>query len=172
MTPETSHQTMSLGEPSRPGQLFSDEQILQEAERILRQRAWTGGAIHSEDDALDYLRFQMRDYTREVFGVIWLNKANQVIATEELATGTLDGMTVHVREVVRQALTVNAGAAIFYHNHPSGSASPSPADVRFTDTLMEALGHVDVQMIDHFVVTTSAVVSVYSNGSRTRRACA
>ena len=66
--------------------------------------------------------------------------------------GTLDGTSVHPREVVKRALGHNAAALIFAHNHPSGVAEPSDADRRLTRRLRESLALVDIRVLDHFVV--------------------
>lgn len=77
---------------------------------------------------------------------------HRVIAFEELFHGTLDGASVHPREVLRKALAHNAAALIFAHNHPSGVAEPSDADRRLTRRLKDALALVDIRVLDHFVV--------------------
>ena len=66
--------------------------------------------------------------------------------------GTIDGASVHVREVVVRALDVNAAAVIVAHNHPSGIALPSEADKLLTRRLQDALNLVDVRMLDHFII--------------------
>jgi DNA repair protein RadC len=71
---------------------------------------------------------------------------------------------VHPREVVRAALKHNAAALIFAHNHPSGVAEPSDADRRLTKRLADALGLVDIRVLDHFVVGDGEVVSFAERG--------
>lgn len=87
-----------------------------------------------------------------------------MIAFEELFYGTLDGASVHPREVVRQAIAHNAAALIFAHNHPSGVAEPSDADRRLTRRLKEALALVDIRVLDHFVVGDGEAVSFAERG--------
>ena len=88
----------------------------------------------------------------EQFGAIFLDNRHRVITFEILFSGTIDGASVYPREVVKRALQLNAAAVIFSHNHPSGDTTPSDADKRITDRLKEALGLVDVRVLDHFVV--------------------
>ena len=83
---------------------------------------------------------------------------------EELFRGTIDGCSVHPREVVKAALTANAAAVVFAHNHPSGVAEPSRADTQLTKRLTDALGLVDVRVLDHIVVGGSETVSFAERG--------
>jgi DNA repair protein radc len=111
-----------------------------------------------------YLRARMRGYSREVFVCLFLDSQNRVIACEELFQGTIDGSVVHPREVVRRALHHNAAALIFAHNHPSGVAEPSQADVNITRRLKEALAVVDIRTLDHLVVGDTEVISLAERG--------
>ena len=99
-----------------------------------------------------------------VFACLYLDNRHRVIAFEELFHGTIDGTSVHPREVVRAALKHNAAALIFAHNHPSGVAEPSDADRRLTRRLQDALGLVDIRTLDHFVVGDGEVVSFAERG--------
>ncbi len=87
-----------------------------------------------------------------------------MIAFEELFRGTIDGASVHPREVVRRALHHNAAAVILAHNHPSGVAEPSRSDEHLTERLREALSLVDIRVLDHFVVGDGAPVSFAERG--------
>jgi DNA repair protein RadC len=93
-----------------------------------------------------------------------LDIRHRVIAFEELFRGTIDGASVHPREVVRAALKHNAAALIFAHNHPSGVAEPSDADRRLTRRLSDALALVDIRVLDHFVVGDGEVASFAERG--------
>jgi DNA repair protein RadC len=83
---------------------------------------------------------------------------------EEMFYGTLSQTSVYPREVVRRALTLNAGAVVLAHNHPSGVAEPSRADEFLTQTLKAALQLVDVRVLDHLVVGQGQVVSMAERG--------
>ena len=87
-----------------------------------------------------------------------------MLAYEELFRGSIDGASVHPREVVRRALHHNAAATIFSHNHPSGVAEPSQADEHITRRLREALALIDVRVLDHVVVGDGACVSFAERG--------
>jgi DNA repair protein RadC len=111
-----------------------------------------------------YLQARFRDLPHEVFACLYLDNRHRVIAFEDLFRGTIDGASVHPREVVRAALKHNAAALIFAHNHPSGVAEPSDADRRLTRRLADALALVDIRVLDHFVVGDGEVVSFAERG--------
>jgi DNA repair protein RadC len=93
-----------------------------------------------------------------------LDNRHRLIAFEEIFYGTIDGASVHPREVVRRALHNNAAAAICCHNHPSGLAEPSRADEAITQKLKDSLALIDVRLLDHIVVGDSEVVSFAAKG--------
>ena len=101
---------------------------------------------------------------REVFAVLFLDAQHRLIEYEELFYGSLDGASVHPREVVRAALKHNAAAVILSHNHPSGVAEPSGADQRVTERLRAALALIDVRVLDHLIVGGNAVTSMAERG--------
>lgn len=111
-----------------------------------------GGPLTSTDLARRYIEARLRGYRDEVFACLFLDNQHRVIAFEELFTGTLNGIRVHTRVIVRRALGHNAGAIVCAHNHPSGAALPSPPDRELTERLAEALALIDVRLLDHFVV--------------------
>ncbi|MBK1671751.1 hypothetical protein CKO35_00260 [Ectothiorhodospira shaposhnikovii] len=126
--------------------------VLEMGRRHLSETLKRGDAITSPEHTRHYLRAQLRDYPFEVFACLFLDNRHRVIAFEELFRGTIDGASVHPREVVRRALAHNAAAVILSHNHPSGIAEPSRADELITRRLQEALGLIDVRVLDHIIV--------------------
>jgi DNA repair protein RadC len=88
----------------------------------------------------------------EVFALVLLDRRSRLIEYVEVARGTLDFVNVHSREIVKLALRHNATAVIFAHNHTSGRADPSSADIAMTRRLRDALGHVDIRVIDHLII--------------------
>ena len=132
--------------------------------RHLAERLDRGKPLEAPADTSRFLLARLRHLPYEVFACLFLDSRNRVIAFEELFRGTIDGATVHAREVVRRALTHNAKAVIFAHNHPSGVAEPSQADRFLTDTLENALSTVEVQVLDHLVVGDSECVSFAERG--------
>lgn len=88
---------------------------------------------------------------------IWLDTQHRIIACETLALGTLDHAAIDARAVAQRALEHNARAVVLAHNHRSGVALPSPADIALTAHLREALALFEVEMLAHFVVGERAV---------------
>ena len=100
---------------------------------------------------------RLRDNPAEVFACLFLDNRHRVIAYEELFRGTIDGASVHPREVVKRALHFNTAAVILAHNHPSGIAEPSQADERITQRLKDALALVDIRLLDHMIIGDDVV---------------
>lgn len=123
-----------------------------------------GDAFTDPSATRQYLAIKMRTYTREVFACLFLDNQHRLISYEELFFGTIDGASVHPREVVKRSLEMNAAAVIFAHNHPSGVAEPSEADRRITARLESALSLVDIRVLDHMVVGDGEVVSFAERG--------
>lgn len=112
----------------------------------------------------DYLRVMFAGREHEVFTVLFLDSQHRLIEAREMFRGTLAQTSVYPREVVKEALKWNAGAVVFAHNHPSGSAEPSRADEFLTMTLKQALALVDVRVLDHLVVAGENVTSLAERG--------
>jgi DNA repair protein RadC len=123
-----------------------------------------GAPLTDPEATRRFLIGKLRDLPHEVFACLYLDNRHRVIAFEELFRGTLDGASVHPREVVKATLRHNAAALILAHNHPSGVAEPSDADRLITRRLREALGLVDVRVLDHFVVGDGYAVSFAERG--------
>ena len=124
----------------------------------------SGPALLNPQATRDYLRVRLRDLPHEVFCCLYLDNRHRVIAFEELFRGTLDGASVHPREVVKHALAHNAAALILAHNHPSGVAEPSQADELITRRLKEALNLVEIRVLDHLIVGDSRCESFAERG--------
>ena len=120
--------------------------------RTLMESMKKKDTVASPERARKYLTLKMRNYPHEVFACLFLDNQHRVIAFEELFRGTIDGASVHPREVVKRTLHHNAAAIILVHNHPSGGSEPSHADRHITEELKSALALIDVRILDHFVV--------------------
>ena len=123
-----------------------------------------GDALTSPQAARDYLTVCLRERPHEVFACLFLDNRHRVICFEEMFRGTIDGASVHPREVVKQALAHNAAAVILAHNHPSGVAEPSRADEALTQRLKDALALVDVRVLDHIIVGDGEALSFADRG--------
>ncbi len=95
---------------------------------------------------------------------MFLDSQRRLIAQEEMFEGSIDSATVYPREVLSRAFYHNAAALIFAHNHPSGIAEPSEADIAITRRLKTALDLVDIKTLDHLVVGDGAVISMAERG--------
>ncbi len=112
----------------------------------------------------DYFRARLRGYPHEVFACLFMDTHHRMIAFEELFRGSIDSAEVHPREVVRRCIAHNAAAVILGHNHPSGIAEASAADIAITRRLREALQLIDVRVLDHFIVGEGTPVSFAARG--------
>ena len=138
--------------------------VLEMARRHLAQSLNNDAGISHPSQAKDFIHAKLRDYPHEVFACLFLDNRHRVLRYEELFRGTIDGASVHPREVVKTALRHNAAAVILAHNHPSGVAEPSAADRYITERLKSALLLVDIRVLDHLVVGDTDCVSFAERG--------
>lgn len=136
-----------------------EAEVLNQALQILETRFSRSNYLAGASDARDYLQLSFGMETREVFGVVLLDNQHGVLSLEKLFYGTIDGATVYPREVVRTALEANASAVILVHNHPSGNPEPSTADRLITEKVINALGLVDIRVLDHLLIAGTTSVS-------------
>jgi DNA repair protein RadC len=137
---------------------------LELARRTLQEQLSTGTALTSPAAVRDYLRLAIGGREHEVFVCLWLDAQHRVISFQEPFRGTLTQTSVYPREIVKAALTANAAAVIFAHNHPSGAAQPSQADELLTRNLREALALIDVKVLDHFIIAGTQSLSFAERG--------
>lgn len=141
------------------------DKIIARALRILEDRAkYNPQTLGTPTDVKNYLRLKLGEVEHEVFCCVWLDSQHKVIDFEELFRGTINQTSVYPREVIKAALRRNAAAVIFAHNHPSGLAEPSSADIQLTSVLKKSLELVDVKTLDHFIVTATAITSLAERG--------
>ena len=142
----------------------SAEEIVAMARKLMNRRFAKGRSITSPDAFRDYLQLQLADREHEVFCCVFLDTRHRILAFEPLFRGTIDGASVYPREVVKQALILNACAVILAHNHPSGESEPSQADRDLTRRLQQALTLVDVRVLDHFIIGKGRAYSFAERG--------
>jgi len=116
------------------------------------------------DSLVAYCRSATAYEQVEQFRILFLNNKNALIADEKQQTGTINHTPVYVREVIKRALTLNAGAIILVHNHPSGDPTPSQADIKMTAKIVEAAKAVDLVVHDHLIIGRGREVSFRSLG--------
>ncbi len=137
---------------------------LEMARRHLGEKISRGDALTNPDDTRRYLCARLRHRPQEVFACLFLDNRHRLIQYEELFQGTINGASVHPREIVRRSLHHNAAALIVAHNHPSGIAEPSSADEQLTRRLKESLALIDVRLLDHIIIGEGEAVSFAERG--------
>jgi DNA repair protein RadC len=147
--------------PARYATLMS---ALELARRHYHEALRAGPAMNAPANTRQFLTAQLRDRPYEVFCCLHLDNRHRLIRFEEVFRGTIDGASVHPREIVRQALHYNAAALIFAHNHPSGVAEASQADELITRRLRDALALVDIRVLDHLIVGDNSCLSFAERG--------
>lgn len=138
--------------------------VVEMAKRHLAAEIKKGTKISSAETTKEYLNAKLRDKEHEVFAALFLDSQHQLIAYKELFKGSLDSASVYPREVIKEALNLGAGAVIFAHNHPSGIAEPSNADIAITERLCNALKLIDIRVLDHFIVGHQHTLSFSQKG--------
>ena len=154
----------STGWSSASGTLISDDTLVETALKLVSTKLVRGDRLESPRATRQYLSLRFASLEHEVFCCLWLDNRHRVIACDELFRGTIDGASVHPREVVRHCLAHNAAAVILAHNHPSGVSEPSAADRAITLRLRDALALIDVRVLDHFVIGDGVPSSLAQRG--------
>ncbi|WP_340118304.1 DNA repair protein RadC [Pelagibius sp. 7325] len=138
--------------------------IPEAAARLAREEAMAGDVISSWDKLLAYCRLTMAHQPVEQFRLLFLDKRNRLIADEVQQQGTIDHTPVYTREVMKRALELGAAALILVHNHPSGEAEPSAADIAMTEELAGAATKLGIVIHDHLVIGRAGHASFRSLG--------
>jgi DNA repair protein RadC len=113
---------------------------------------------------LNYVRLALRHETSEQVRALFLDRKNKLIADEITGRGTVDQAPIYPREIARRALELGASSVILVHNHPSGDATPSRADIEMTREIVNALGALDIKLHDHLIVGAGEPVSMKAKG--------
>jgi DNA repair protein RadC len=142
----------------------SNEEILKAARTFMSRRVHRGVSMTSPKLVKEFLSMKLGTLEHESFCVLLLDKRHRLIEYIELFRGTIDGASVHPREVVKLALAKNAAALLLAHPHPSGVAEPSQADELITQRLKDALSLIDVRVLDHLIVAGGDVTSMAERG--------
>jgi DNA repair protein RadC len=147
-----------------PAKYAQIQAILEMTKRTLGETLRAGPALGSSRAVRDFLALHIGSKPYEVFFGLFLDAQHRLLDARELFRGTLTQTSVYPREVVKAALAANAAAVVLAHNHPAGSASPSPADVALTEVLERALDLVDVRILDHLIIAGNQVFSFAEDG--------
>jgi DNA repair protein RadC len=120
--------------------------------------------ISTSKQIAEYLKTMIKDYTYEVFAVIFLNRSNKVNHFEIVSKGGISGTIADPRIILKKALDAEATSIILCHNHPSGSLRPSRADEELTTKIKEAAKYLDIVVIDHIIVSEQGYYSFSDEG--------
>jgi DNA repair protein RadC len=134
------------------------------ARRLARQAVREQPVLSSWQALIDYLTIDMAHLTKERVRILYLNTRNMVILDDQLSDGTLDEAAIHPRQVIHKAMDLGAAALIIVHNHPSGSAEPSRADIQITHRVAEAGRLLGITVHDHVIIGREGHVSMKARG--------
>jgi DNA repair protein RadC len=137
--------------------VVNESEVLEQAAEILSKRTFGGKSFSSAEDTKTFLQLKLGSYDREVFSLLLLDSQHRLLEYTELFFGTINSASVYPREIVKATLAVNAAAVILAHNHPSGIAEPSQADIFITKRIKDALSLIDVPVLDHIIVAQESV---------------
>lgn len=138
--------------------------VLALAERAFVEEIGSRPVLGDASAVKRLLQVKLDGQLRELFAAVFLDTRHRLIGFEVLFTGTIDSASVYPRELIRRCMEVNAAAIILAHNHPSGLAEPSVADIALTERLRPILGEVGVRLLDHIVVGRGQTVSMAERG--------
>lgn len=132
--------------------------------RMARADIADAPVIQSDRKLEDYCRMQMGQLPVEQFRILFLNSKNHLIKDEVQQTGTVNHTPVYVREVIKRSLDLGATALILVHNHPSGDATPSQADLTMTKAIQQACASMNITLHDHLIITRATKTSFRAEG--------
>lgn len=138
--------------------------ICEAAARYFAEPLKRGDTLNSPKATREFLQSSLAHLDHEVFMVLLLDNRHRLIEAVPLFRGTIDGASVHPREVVKLVLQHSAAAVVFAHNHPSGNPEPSQSDETITTRLREALALIDARTLDHIIVAGDRTVSFAERG--------
>ncbi len=120
--------------------------------------------IKSSKDVADIFQPILSDLAHEEFWILYLNRSNKVISRMKLSQGGISGTVIDVRLILKKAVECLASGIILCHNHPSGNLNPSEADTKITKKIREAGTYLDVQLLDHLIISEKDYYSFADNG--------
>lgn len=120
--------------------------------------------VRTSGEIANYLKAILKDYTHEVFAVVFLNRANKIISFQIISTGGLTGTVADPRVILKKAIEAEACSIVLSHNHPSGSLKPSRADEDLTQKIRIAATYLDIKVVDHIIVSDEGYFSFADEG--------
>lgn len=161
---DASQQQFTRGHGLGAAKYVQLQAVLELASRHFNERLSRDDVLTDTESVKRYLSMQLKNPSRELFHVLFLDSQHRLIASETLFSGTLGEATVYPREVLKRALSLDTSAVILAHNHPSGHIEPSYADREVTKKIKNALQLVDVRLLDHMIVGDGEVLSFAEQG--------
>ena len=147
-----------------PHSAFGIKLVQEVAREYLKAKILDRPFYKSSQEVFDYLYHSMRGLKKEVFRVIYLNSQNEIMATVDLAEGTVSGSSVSPREVIESAIKHSAASLIFVHNHPSGNPGPSSSDRALTRELVFSGLIMQLRVLDHIIIGDNRYFSFAGEG--------
>ena len=120
--------------------------------------------IKCSKDVADIFQPILSDLLHEEFWILFLNRSNKVINRMKLSQGGLSGTVTDVRIIMKKAIECLASGIIVCHNHPSGNLNPSESDSKITQKIKEAGNLMDIQLLDHLIISEKDYYSFADNG--------
>ncbi len=120
--------------------------------------------ITSSKEAYDLIKSIISDMAHEEMWVILLNKGNKFIKRVKMSSGGSTATIVDVKMILKVVIESQAQSIILVHNHPSGSLSPSRADIEITNKIKEAAKYFDLTVMDHIIVAETGYYSFVDDG--------
>lgn len=142
-------------------------QLLRESALLYLEQEITNGPLLNSTVKLEsYFKARLAGLRREVFEVGLFNNAYLLMEgyIERMEEGSLDFVTVYPRKIVRFALDANAKGVVIAHNHPNGNPQPSAQDILLTQKIQQALETVEVNLVDHLIITAGEGYSFRREG--------
>jgi len=120
--------------------------------------------IKCSKDVADIFQPLLSDLTHEEFWILFLNRSNRVINRMKLSQGGVSGTVTDVRMIMKKAIENLSSGIIVCHNHPSGNLNPSESDSKITQKIKDAGNLMDIQLLDHLIITDKDYYSFADNG--------
>lgn len=134
--------------------------VLELAKRIAMPISQANIKIENSKDVYELLRYQCINQTKELFWVLNLDIKNNVIKISKIAMGGKAKISININDVFRESIKISASSIIIVHNHPSGDTKPSQADILFTYKVIEASKILEIEVLDHLIISNSGYTSL------------
>ncbi len=141
-----------------------EQEVLKQAATILKSKLTGRSLLDITSAVKSYCKFSYAHLEHEIFALLLLDGEGKLIETIVLFRGSIDHVDVPPREVIKESLKHNAKLVIAVHNHPSGSLLPTKQDKAITTFLETTLKLVDIELVDHIIVSSRGCFSFYEHG--------